>query len=209
MGYRLATLLIVVGFGSLLHAAEWSEIVQHVEHRVPRVEILREGQTEPTICSGVFINAAAGYVLTAGHCVESSDRLDITVRGRDAAVVRYNRILDLGVLRVEPKKDDQTVPLAPATPPVGTPLAIVGHAFGYKQLTVTFGRISMMLDDDQQLLRVDANLIPGQSGGALLDDQGRLVGLASAVYYIGPAHQAALVPVETIADYVRQYLPVQ
>ncbi len=200
-------LVAMVGLADPVAAADWPAIVKGIEHRVPRVEILSAKDDSPAICSGVFV--APGVVLTAAHCVHSADgsRLDVTVDRREAAVARYSRILDLAVLRVEPKGSDVIVPLADKTPPVGTEVCAAGFSFGYRHLSVTFGRLALVLDDDGQQMRVDGTLVPGMSGGPLLDDQGRLVGIASGIYYIGPAHLSALVRIEDVRDYAGMYLP--
>lgn len=203
----LPTTLLIACAVLPLHAADWVPLVKDLAHKVPRIEIL-SGE-DKGVCSGVWLNTDAGFVLTAAHCVatDSGTRLDITVAGRDAAVVRYNRLLDLAVLRVTPKHGDVAVELAERTPDLGTEVGVVGYAFGYKQAVVSVGRIALVLDDDQQQMRVDITAIPGESGGALLDDQGRLVGMTSGIFYIGPSHLGSFVRVEDIREYVGQYLP--
>jgi S1-C subfamily serine protease len=97
--------------------------------------------------------------------------------------------------------------LADQTPAVGSEVCVIGHAFGYKQLSIQFGRVALALDDDGSQMRVGIDMVPGDSGGPLMDTQGRLVGIASAIYYIGPAHLSGLVRVEDIRDFAEPYLP--
>jgi S1-C subfamily serine protease len=203
----LTTLLLLTAMP--VRATDWVPVVKDLAKKAPRIEIL--AGTEKGVCTGIWLNTDAGYVLTAAHCVvvPPNTRLDITVAGRDAAVVRANRLLDIAVLRVEPQIGDVAMALAEKTPPLGTEVGVVGYSFGYKQATIAVGRIALVLDDDKQQMRVDIMAVPGQSGGGLIDDQGRLVGMTSSIQYMGPAHLGSFVRVEDIRSYVAQYLPAE
>jgi S1-C subfamily serine protease len=54
---------------------------------------------------------------------------------------------------------------------------------------------------------VNADLIFGDSGGAVINYQGQLVDMSSAIYDQGPAHMGVAVPVETLRSFMKQYLP--
>lgn len=188
-------------------SAEWADAVKDLHAKVPRIETKTHDGREGT-CSGAFVNADAGYVVSAAHCFEG-EFVDVAVDGRDAAVVRKNRVIDLAVLRVDPKRSDKAFLLAPETPPVGTPIAVLGYAFGSRKLIMQFGHMALPLSDelnDAALVNVD--VIIGDSGGPLIDNLGRLVGIQSAVVSYGPMHLGATIPLETVRDYVSQYLPV-
>jgi S1-C subfamily serine protease len=199
----LPALLAVLSVPML--AADWVPVVKDIERKVPRL-FVRWPNGDTGVCSAVFLNAETGFLITAAHCVEG-DGIHMTVGGRDAAVVRSNRILDLAVIRVAPNKYDVSCPLADSTPPRGTEVAIAGYAFGLTQLPVQFGRVSLpyLRDDGVQLVNVD--VIAGDSGGALIDADGSLVGVVSAVLAAGPMHLAITIPVETIREYAGQYVP--
>lgn len=200
-----AVLLLVAGRAQ---AADWLPVVKDLDHQVLRMEILT-ADGERGVCSAVVLNAATGYVLTAGHCVAvgATERLDLTVNGREAAVVRSNKLLDLAVVRIDPHASDVSMPLALKTPPAGSPLAVVGYAFGSKQVIVQFGHVALQRDRDDDTMRMAVDVISGDSGGAAIDEQGRLIGMISAVNYYGPMHLGVAVPVEAVRDYVKQYLP--
>jgi S1-C subfamily serine protease len=190
-----------------LSAADWVPVVRDLESRVPRVHIAWSDGSSG-VCSAVFINAATGYLISAAHCFDGAVEPHVTVASRDAAIVRSNRILDLAVLRVDPRKNDVTVPLAAETPPSGTEVAAAGYSFGFSQIITKYGRMSLpyLLQDGTQLVNVD--IIAGDSGGALLNSDGELVGISSAVIALGPMHIGQIVPVERIRAYAEQYLPV-
>lgn len=196
---------VVYVFCVHVDAADWSTIVKPATKQVPRIEI-QQGE-DAGVCSGIVINADKGFLLTAAHCVKGKpEDLSITVNGRHAEVARKNAILDLAVLRFD-AKDEVDMPLAPETPPIGTEVAIVGYAFGIEKIAVQFGRVSQALNAETKTLWLNADLIFGDSGGAVIDEQGRLIGLNSRIYSNGPAHMAAAIPIEQIRDFVEPYLP--
>lgn len=190
-------------------ATDWATIVKPAAKQVPRLEILKTGADSPAICSGVVLNAEAGFLLTAAHCIIAEPKdLSITVNGRHAEVARVNRLLDLAVLRFR-VKDEQAMELAPSSPPMGSEVAIMGFNFGVEKLAVQFGRVSQSYNDETKTIWIDGTMIPGQSGGAVVDAEGRLIGMTSRSYYSGASEIGAAIPVEQIADFVEPYLPAK
>lgn len=200
----LATLLLLAL--SVVTPTDWATIIKPVMKQVPRLEILKEGADHPAICSGVVINREKGFVLTAAHCVEGFPRVSVTVAGRAADVIRVNVLLDLAVVRFN-AKSEQEITMAAETPPTGSEVAIVGYNFGMEQIAVQFGRVSQPLNKETKTLWIDGTIIPGQSGGAVIDTEGKLIGITSRIYYNGPANIGAAIPIEQIDDFVAPYLP--
>ena len=130
---------------------------------------------------------AGGYLVTALHVVARA--LEITVRlpdGREvpAELVGRDPPTDLAVLKVEadlPVLDD-----APE-PALGAPVCAVGNQFGL-DLSVTCGVVSALhrsgtgFNSIEDFVQTDATVNPGASGGPLVDAQGRLVGVLSAIF---------------------------
>lgn len=199
----LAVFVIVVQ-ATILNATDWTTVIVGLEKSVPRIEAMGEDGVSST-CSGVVLNAQAGFVLTAAHCLELK-KPAITVDGRHAEIARQNRLLDLAVLRAD-LKDAKALPLAKDAPKMGDEVAVFGFAFGAKKAGAQFGRVSLPLDDDGALV-LDLMVIGGDSGGPAINAQGELVGMTSAVKFSHPTmHAAILVPVEKVKDFVSQYLP--
>ncbi|HXG71344.1 MAG TPA: serine protease [Gemmatimonadaceae bacterium] len=190
----------------LLASGDWSAIVKPAAKHVARLEILQDGEDAPGICTGVVINRAAGFVLTAAHCVEGHPNISLTVNGRHAIVAKTNRLLDLAVVRTT-LRDETQITFAPASPEVGAEAAVLGFAFGVEQMAAQFGRVSQTFNGETKLLWLNLDLIFGDSGGPAIDAAGRLIGINSRVYSKGPAHMAAVVPVETVRGFVEAYLP--
>jgi S1-C subfamily serine protease len=130
---------------------------------------------------------ANGYLVTALHVVARA--LEITVRlpdGREvpAELVGRDPPTDLAVLKVAadlPVLDD-----APE-PALGAPVCAVGNQFGL-DLSVTCGVVSALhrsgtgFNPIEDFVQTDAAVNPGASGGPLVDAQGRLVGVLSAIF---------------------------
>lgn len=136
--------------------------------------------------SGVAVRPG-GYVATALHVVAKADR--IMVRLHDglkvpAKLVGRDRSTDLALLHIP-----RDLPVLRAGPPpaLGAPVCAVGNPFGL-DLSVSCGVVSATgrsgigFNAIEDFLQTDAAVNPGASGGALVDGQGRLVGLLSAIF---------------------------
>lgn len=191
---------------------DWVSLVPTVAKSVPRVEIQRGGDSG--VCSAVVFDVdryGYAHALTAGHCVQrasESERIDLTVNGRTAVTLHSNSILDLAILKFR-AKDDVAIVLAPDLPAAGTEVAIVGYAFGVEEIVAQFGHIAQKYNRETKTTWVNADLIFGDSGGSLVDAQGRLVGINSRIYSGGMlgqmAHMGAVVTVDQIRDYIDNF----
>ncbi len=135
--------------------------------------------------TGVVLDGA-GHIATALHVVERS--LSISVRLPDgrivpAALIAGDLATDIAVLKVNtvlPAFEDA------GAPQVGQSVCAIGNAFGF-DLSVTCGVISaarrtgMGFNAIEDFVQTDAAMNPGSSGGALINDDGRLVGMLSAI----------------------------
>ncbi len=130
---------------------------------------------------------AGGYLVTALHVVARATA--ITVRlpdGREmpAALVGRDPPTDLAVLKVAAELPP--LPDAPE-PALGAPVCAVGNQFGLG-LSVTCGVVSALhrsgtgFNPIEDFVQTDASVNPGASGGPLVDAQGRLVGVLSAIF---------------------------
>ncbi len=136
--------------------------------------------------SGIAI-AEGGYIATALHVVERATRVRVRLAdGRvvSARVVGGDPATDIAVLKV-----DEALPvlsLAPE-PELGSPVCAIGNAFGL-DLSLTCGVVSALhrsgtgFNPIEDFVQTDAAINPGASGGALVDSQGRLVGMISAIF---------------------------
>lgn len=138
--------------------------------------------------SGVIVSKD-GYILTNNHVVDNATEVKVTMHdGREfnAKVIGRDSKSDLAVVKVD-ANDLPVVPMADSDKvQVGDRVLAVGNPFGVGQ-TVTQGIVSardrgnMGLEDYEDFIQTDAAINPGNSGGALVDVDGRLIGINTAI----------------------------
>lgn len=139
--------------------------------------------------SGVIVDAKKGYILTNHHVVDRADRIRITLldkRTLDATIIGTDPLSDIAVLKVDPENLHQ-IPIADSSAArVGDFVVAIGNPFGL-QHTVTSGIISALgrsgLNNEnyEDFIQTDAAINMGNSGGALIDLKGELLGINSAI----------------------------
>jgi len=149
---------------------------------------------EQSLGSGVIVSPE-GYILTANHVVDGADEIKVAVPGRKnefvAKVIGKDPQTDVAVLKID-ATDLPAVTLGDSDQlEVGDVVLAIGNPFGVGQ-TVTMGIVSALgrsgynFDGSggshiQDFIQTDAAINPGNSGGALVDAQGRLIGINTAI----------------------------
>jgi serine protease Do len=144
---------------------------------------------EQSLGSGVIVSAD-GYILTNNHVVDGADEINVTLANdkKDylAKVVGRDPKTDIAVLKIE-TKNLPVIHLGNSDKvQVGDVVLAIGSPFGLSQ-TVTMGIVSgvgrgnMGIEDYEDFIQTDAAINPGNSGGALVDAQGRLLGINTAI----------------------------
>ena len=137
--------------------------------------------------SGVLVTKD-GYILTNNHVVESADEIKVALNdGREfsAKVSGRDPQTDIAVLKID-ADDLPFVTLADSDLiEVGDVVLAIGNPFGIGQTVTTGivsakGRATMDLDYED-FIQTDAAINPGNSGGALVDTDGRLIGINTAI----------------------------
>ena len=143
--------------------------------------------------TGVIFDASAGYILTNAHVVDSATSITVTVGSgpaRDAQLVAADTNADIAVLRVTDTTGLVAAKLgSSASVTVGDPVVAIGNALALEGgLTVTQGIVSALnrsLDFSSGtltgLIQTDAAISSGNSGGALVNGAGRVIGINTAV----------------------------
>ena len=163
---------------------------------VDRLERIQDFWTDevsvtPTATGSGVIVSSDGYILTNNHVVEQADSVQVRLadqRQFEAKVVGTDPRSDIAVLKIDAKN---IVPAEIGTSSkldVGEWVLAVGNPLGYAN-TVSVGVVSSLkrtlATDENALLidtiQTDAAINQGNSGGALADAQGRLVGINSAI----------------------------
>jgi serine protease Do len=148
-------------------------------------------RVQQSLGSGVIV-AADGLIVTNNHVVQGADQILVALADRreyPAKVVFSDARLDLALLRVDTK--GAALPVIRLgdsdRSEVGDITIAIGNPYGVGQ-TVTTGIVSAIartgigVSDWQFFIQTDAAINPGNSGGALLDSQGRLIGINTAIY---------------------------
>jgi serine protease DegQ len=142
--------------------------------------------------SGVIIDAARGEIVTNNHVVEKATSVEVELadgRVYDALVVGRDPQTDIALLRIE-ARDLRPIELTDSSLLRSGDLAFaIGYPFGIDQ-TLTMGIISGtgrsgIGDGIEDFIQTDAAVNPGNSGGALIDSRGRLIGINTAIYSKG------------------------
>lgn len=139
--------------------------------------------------SGVIIDARQGYVVTVNHVIEHAERIRVTLadgRQLDAALVGADPQTDVAVLKIDPDRI-VSLPLGDSKQlQVGDYVVALGNPFGVGE-TATFGIISGLgrmgfgVESYEDFIQTDASINPGDSGGALVDSTGHLIGINAAL----------------------------
>ena len=148
---------------------------------------------EQTLGSGVIVSAQ-GYVLTNYHVISHATDIQVLLydgRVARAAVVGSDEETDLAVLKID-AGNLPVIQLADAKPRPGDVVLAIGNPLGLNQ-TVTMGIVSAMgrqlnASSAEDFIQTDAAINLGNSGGALVNAEGRLVGINTAL--IGKAANA-------------------
>ncbi len=191
---------------------DWPPIIHTAFTQIMRLEVLREDQHgEPTICTLTVINADLGIGLTAAHCVAKpqTQSVSLTANGRHADVLKINTLIDLAIIKTTVRRERQFI-LAETTPAPGTPIAIVGFAYGNalgREPFSQYGYVSQTKNVVTQLVFLNADVIAGDSGGPALDAHGKLVGITARLYPFYSSGLGASAPVEQIRDFAAAFLP--
>ncbi len=155
---------------------------------------LTQQHIESSLGSGVIVEDD-GVVVTNAHVVKNAQEISVVLadgREFDAKVSLSDPPSDLAILRVDTK--GETLPVAPLKPSegleVGDIVIAIGNPFGVGQ-TVTSGivsalaRSSLNINDFNFFIQTDAAINPGNSGGPLVDMDGGVVGINTAIYSQG------------------------
>ncbi len=148
-------------------------------------------QIQRSLGSGVIVDPS-GLIVTNVHVIEGADEVKVALADKrefEAEIVLKDKRSDLAVLRLK-DSHEQFPHLDFANSDalqVGDVVLAIGDPFGVGQ-TVTHGIVSALartqvgITDYQFFIQTDAAINPGNSGGALVDLDGRLVGINTAIF---------------------------
>ena len=155
-----------------------------------------DGQERESLGSG-FIVDPRGYIITNNHVVDKADRIFVKLasdpegnQGRPATVIGVDKATDIAVLKIQTDSPLPTIKVGNSDGvQVGDWVMAIGEPFGLAK-TVTAGIISSKnrtvepgtQGEFQHFLQTDAAINPGNSGGPLVDMDGHVIGVNTAIY---------------------------
>jgi putative serine protease PepD len=134
-----------------------------------------------------------GHIVTNYHVIEGARRLEVTLSDKTkapASVVGVDQNNDLAALKIEPGRPLTPIALGTSTGlQVGQKVLAIGNPYGLER-TMTTGIISSLGRSIQarngriieDIIQTDAAINPGNSGGPLLNSQGEIIGINTAIY---------------------------
>jgi Do/DeqQ family serine protease len=148
------------------------------------------GRSQSSLGSGVIVDPS-GLVITNNHVIENMNEVKVALADRrefEAEILLRDSRTDIAVLKLKDPSNLQAIELGDSEAlQVGDIVLAIGNPFGVGQ-TVTQGIVSALartqvgISDYQFFIQTDAAINPGNSGGALIDMNGRVVGINTAIY---------------------------
>ncbi len=155
----------------------------------PRFERRRESTS---LGSGVIIDGKRGFILTNAHLIERSGNIKVVLedeREFEAKIVGADPDSDLAVLQIDSPIRLPSIEMGSSDDlMIGETVIAIGNPFGFSH-TVTTGVISALNRSIRtekavfhDFIQTDASINPGNSGGPLLNINGELIGINTAIY---------------------------
>ena len=161
-------------------------------------------QVQESLGSG-FIVDSRGYIITNNHVIDKADKIYVKLStdpdtqdlGRPARVIGVDKATDLAVIKIDTSSPLPTVKMGNSDQAqVGDWVEAIGSPFALAQ-TVTAGIISAKnrtiepgtSGQFQHFIQTDAAINPGNSGGPLLDMNGNVIGVNTAIYTQSAGYQ--------------------
>lgn len=175
---------------------------------------------ERSLGSGVIVDAK-GIIVTNAHVVENADRIRVKLMNDpetvtyDATVIGTDKETDLAVIKIDTK--GKTLPFAKMgnsdSMQVGDWVLAIGSPFGLEE-TVTAGIVSargrniVPQRQFQSFIQTDAAINPGNSGGPLVNMNGEVIGINTAIYTSGGGYQGVgfAMPSNTVVSVYNQLI---
>jgi serine protease Do len=178
--------------------------------------------------SGVIVSTD-GYIITNNHVIENGDEILVTLANSETEIkarkIGADPGSDIAVLKIDGTNHPAATFADSEQVRVGDMVIAIGNPFALRQ-SVTTGIVSAVgrktrINEFENFIQTDASINPGNSGGALVDTEGRLVGINTAIFsrsggnqgigFAIPANQARQV-MESLVKYgkvSRGYLGVE
>jgi S1-C subfamily serine protease len=199
MGKFLALLALLLGVGACSLSPE--AVFRSANEGIVQVIGYADGNWKivDTYGTGFVVDSETGVVATNYHVVDGSASFIVVysdgTRARARVVHTENRSSDLAFLLPEIKHGEYCIALDETPPPIGSDVYVLGYPMD-AEVTFARGIISSGIKsfrvlgdpvyDRRPMIKVSVQIIPGNSGGPILDDEGRAIGIAT-ITIVAPA----------------------
>ncbi len=160
-----------------------------------------------SVGSGIIVDKGNGYIITNYHVIQDSSEIFVTLFNEDvvkAKLVGSDSVTDIAVLKIDNNGLSEIKFADPTSVKIGKFVAAIGNPFQL-EYTATFGIISginrtnLGIEEYENFIQTDAAINKGNSGGALVDFNGRLIGMNTAVISkLGGSSFGLAIPVDTV-----------
>jgi len=149
-------------------------------------------QESASLGSGVIIDGKRGFILTNAHVIERAGKIKVVLKDErefEANLVGADPDSDLAVLQINAQQALPSIEMGNSDDlMIGETVIAIGNPFGFSH-TVTTGVISAVdrsirTEEREYIdfIQIDASINPGNSGGPLLNINGDLIGINTAIY---------------------------
>lgn len=192
----LGIALIAISLTSAAHESKltFAPVLAEATPAVVSIQVEQRGRTNPwmgpgSAGSGVIVDARKGHVVTNHHVIARAEKITVTLKDRrtfDAELIGSDPATDIALLEIEPD-DLQALPLGDSDElAVGDLVVAIGNPFGLGQTATSgivsaLGRSGFSREGYEDFIQTDAAINRGNSGGALVDLNGQLVGINSLI----------------------------
>ncbi len=153
---------------------------------------LERREQRTSLGSGIIIDGHRGLLLTNTHVVEKATRINVALKDErefEAIIVGMDPDSDLAVLKINSNQPLPSIQMGNSEEiMIGESVIAIGNPFGFSH-TVTTGVVSAVnrsIKTDQRVfhkfIQTDASINPGNSGGPLININGELIGINTAIY---------------------------
>ncbi|RAT11402.1 MULTISPECIES: serine endoprotease DegP [Lonsdalea] len=156
----------------------------------PHQQQRQQQQTFQALGAGVIINAAKGYVVTNNHVVDNADKIQVRLndgRKYDARVIGKDPRSDIAVVQIKEARNLTELKIADSDRlRVGDYAVAIGNPYGLGETATSgiisaLGRSGLNIENYEDFIQTDAAINRGNSGGALVNLNGDLIGLNTAI----------------------------
>lgn len=181
------------------------------------------GHTTTSAASGSgFILTADGYIVTNYHVIENAQKIQVTTYDNtsyNALLVGYDESNDIAVLKIEAENLTPVVIGDSSNMNVGDDVVAIGNPLGELTFSLTGGKVSALNREvttsdgvTMELIQTDCAINSGNSGGALFNMHGEVIGITNAKYSTSSSSEASIdnigfaIPISNVIDIIESII---